>query len=184
MVKHLMIDLETLDTATTAIVLSIGVAAFNPNDIAAPPVPLFYRALNVESQRDVGRTESRATREWWAKQSPQARTVLSEPQHYIHHALSDFGQLDWSDVAGVWGNGADFDLGITRSLHESFGLTVPWPFWTARCYRTVRAMHEALHGANAPEADRQGTHHNALDDALHQARNLQFITHSNGWRVG
>ena len=181
---HLMLDLETLDTATTAIVLSIGVAAFDPNNIEEPPRPLFYRALNVGSQRDVGRTESRETREWWAKQSPEARTVLSEPTHFIHHALDEFAKLDWANVKGVWGNGSDFDLGITRSLHESFGLTVPWAYWNARCYRTVRAMHESLHGPNGPQADRLGTHHNALDDALHQARNLQFIAHFNNWSIG
>lgn len=181
---HLMIDLETYDTATTAIVLSIGVAAFDPNDVNAEPTPLFYRALEGESQVHRGRTYSAATLEWWSKQSPEARTVLSEYKRPVSEALADFAKLDWENVAGVWGNGADFDLGITRSLHESFCAEAPWKFYTARCYRTIRAMHEAAHGVNGPQADRRGTHHNALDDAMHQARNLQFIAHYNGWVIG
>lgn len=181
---HLMIDLETHDTATTALVLSIGIAAFDPNNMQAEPTPWFYCALDHTAQLAACRTESASTLEWWGKQTPEARTVLAEPRRPVEQVLKDLAAKDWDAVEGIWGNGADFDLGITRSLHESFRKPVPWAHYHARCYRTVRAMHEAVHGPNGPQADRRGTHHHALDDALHQARNLQFIAHYNGWRIG
>ena len=36
---HAMIDLETLDVRPEAVVLSIGIALFNPNNPAEPPKP-------------------------------------------------------------------------------------------------------------------------------------------------
>lgn len=57
----LMIDLETLDTAPTAVVLSIGAVVFDPYTGARGPS--FYKELTnfLEQQTGVGRTISPGT---------------------------------------------------------------------------------------------------------------------------
>jgi len=66
----------------------------------------------------------------------------------------------------VWGNGAAFDNVILASAYRQANITQPWLFWNDRCYRTVKALSPAV------TMQRNGTHHNALDDAESQARHL------------
>jgi exodeoxyribonuclease VIII len=77
-------------------------------------------------------------------------------------------------VSGVelWGNGSDFDNVILGDAYEAAAMRRPWSYNKSRCFRTALA--------DAPEAERErlwkrysvGVGHNALDDALRQARIL------------
>ena len=49
------------------------------------------------------------------------------------------------------------------------GGKAPWTFWQERDLRTLKGLSPDL------RIERSGTHHNALDDALHQARLVQHI---------
>lgn len=171
---HVMIDLETLDVRPEAVVLSIGIALFEPNDPSKAPIEGYYGVLDKGAQADVGRTVSQSTLDWWSQQSPQARTVLTAVQKPVTAVLkSVIKKIEWDAVEGVWGNGASFDNAMLKSLFADFGMELPWMFYHDRCHRTVKALHERQFGrSNFP---RQGTHHNALDDAMHQARELQFM---------
>lgn len=176
---HAMIDLETLDTRPEAVILSIGVALFNPNEPGLPPEPAFYAALDKQTQIDAGRTTSLATLQWWDQQSPEARTVLTEVQKPVIGVLKDLARgFDWSQIGGVWGNGASFDNAMLKSIYAGWNMELPWAFWLDRDHRTMKALYEARFGKiNFP---REGTHHNALDDAMHQARELQHMVHHLG----
>lgn len=177
MSMHCMIDLETLDTRPSAVVLSIGAVLFDPNSDFLGPT--YYAKLEIADQVERGRTKSAATMEWWAKQSDAAREeafgmkdkqpteiVLSSLRQFINHAVVNSG------LVGVWGNGAAFDNVIVNDLYASFGAARPWPYWMDCCFRTVKSLWTP-DGFVKPE--RQGTHHNALDDATHQARYLQAL---------
>lgn len=72
---HIMCDLETLDTATTACVLSIGLVAFDPNSGVIND--RFYAAFPRAQQLKVGRTISDATLTWWMDQSPRHARYLT-----------------------------------------------------------------------------------------------------------
>ena len=69
----------------------------------------------------------------------------------------------------VWGNGATFDNVILSNAYKAAGMEQPWKFWDDRCYRTVKGLLPDI------KIERLGTHHNAVYDAMSQARHLQFL---------
>lgn len=169
MSNHIMVDLETLDTAPTSIILSIGavVVDFKNNRISDP----FYRVIDVESCRSIGLTESKSTRAWWDKQGPEARRVFTDPSVEILKGLSDFAtyvRMFGASTVKVWGCGSDFDNVILCNAYKALGSSQPWRFYNNRCYRTVRDSFPHL--ITIPE--RPGVYHNALDDAKYQAEIL------------
>lgn len=171
--KHIMCDLETFDTKPSALVISIGAVRFDP--ALGTTGEKFYRVLDLQTQSDRGRTTGEATKTWWANQSDDARAVLSAPKTDSLVALADFYDFVAGEGCdGFWGNGATFDNVIMDSLYDTFGLKPPWPFWAHRCYRTVKALHASKHPyARLPAFE--GTKHNALADAEHQAKCLLIM---------
>lgn len=75
-----MIDIETLDTRPSAVVLSIGVVLFNRRNADVP-----FKELNLkfgkrefrDEQIMMGRTISKDTAQWWRGQDPEAKSCLS-----------------------------------------------------------------------------------------------------------
>lgn len=178
--NHIMLDLETLDTATSAAVLSIGAVVFDPytNTLG----DRFYVELteDIDSQQKRGRTISGDTVIWWMQQGAQAKSVFVTAPHKpvgrtntvgALSRFSDFVAANGGRYAEIWGNGVLFDNAILGSLYDSFGVDRPWSFSRDRCYRTMKNIGV---GPRRPQV-REGVHHNALDDAVTQATHLQEI---------
>lgn len=166
MTADIMVDLETLDTRPTGIILSIG--ACRVNWLTGEIDDHFYRVISVESCVKAGLTESSATRSWWDKQSEEARKVFTDPNVPLAVALAEFrGYLQKYNLNKVrlWGNGSDFDNVLLANAYEALNSNAPWRFYNNRCFRTVRKCFAHL----IQEPEREGTHHNALDDAIFQA---------------
>lgn len=166
--SNVMIDLETLGQHPGCSILSIGAVAFNPTSGELDEG--FYVVVSRTSCREAGLLESQDTIDWWAKQAPEAREVidvaesteamsLSEAMLQLTCYLTQFGLTQLK----VWGNGADFDNAILNCCYAAVEQHVPWKFWHNRCYRTLKSI------VPGPEFKRQGTYHNALDDARSQA---------------
>lgn len=173
---HIMVDLETLDTAVHGVILSIGAVKFNEQNIADDA---FYRVVTIESNLAEGRTISPSTLTWWMDQSEGARAVFKTPkaeQVALEQALDEFrtwggSPLQWEQNK-VWGNGSDFDCAMIAHAYHHAG--PPWKFWNTRCYRTIKSMESAKPiKLTGPVA------HNALADAIAQAKHLQAI-----WAAG
>lgn len=178
--NNIMLDLETLDTISSAIVVSIGAVAFDPYSNAIGPT--FYAELtdNLRTQQKYGRTISADTVVWWMRQGQAAqqlfipsfssgngvRTTTFEALERFAGFVEDNG----ADRVELWGNGADFDNMILGSLYDSFGQKKPWSYSRNRCFRTMKNHPDA-----PPLPGRLGVHHNALDDAMTQAVHLQTI---------
>lgn len=176
-ITDVMIDLETLDTRPTAVVLSLGLVAFNRRD---PKVP--FQELDVkmgtkelrEEQTMMGRSIDKETVAWWKQQSPEARRIFKQAN--VSSVLEGIQKViafinSFNTQVLVWGNGASFDNAITVSLFESFGEKSPWPFWNDRCFRTMKGEHGHI---TRPPA-MKGVKHDAVDDARQQALYLQAI---------
>ena len=163
--NNIMMDIETLDTRHTALVLSIGLARFDKTGVKSA----MYFVMQHEDQEEMGRTISEATVAWWNKQSDTAKQVITDCRENpieTHHSL--LLVKDWMGVDPiVWGNGADFDNAIVASLYHDFETEVPWKHWNSRCYRTLKNLCPQTVIDHMPA--RRGTHHNALDDAIYQA---------------
>ncbi|WP_422050166.1 3'-5' exonuclease [Shimia sp.] len=161
---HVMIDLETMDTAPSAAIVAIGACRFDHDGIKDDT---FYRRITLQSSVNNGGTIGADTVIWWLKKSDAVRQEAILAEHSEHNALRDF--RDWLqevDTSGIWGNGAMFDNAILGQAYRRYDLNPPWPFWADLCYRTMKSQSPHV------KLTRKGTHHNALDDAMSQAQHL------------
>lgn len=169
--SHIMVDLETLGTRPGSVIVSIGACRVTKGEPADP----FYCVIDVGSSKEAGFTVDEDTQRWWDRQSIEARSIFSDPNAVTAvKGLSDFAdylrQFGSASVQ-LWGNGSDFDNVLLIAAYNILGSPAPWKFYNNRCFRTMKQMFGD--GLQFPE--RQGTHHNALDDAMHQARMLSMI---------
>ena len=177
--KHIMLDLETLDTASSAVVISIGAVAFDPETNALGDKFYVEMTEDIAAQQAHGRTISGDTVRWWMQQNEAARRVFSESIDGVDRAntrealshFSSFVAANGGRDVELWGNGADFDNVILGSLYEAFDLKRPWSYSRNRCYRTMKNIGV---GPRRPRV-REGIYHNALNDAVTQAIHLQEI---------
>lgn len=164
--KDVMIDIETLGTRPGSVIISLGAVFFSPTDLGAK----FYMVINQISARSVhSLTIDKRTVEWWDRQSPEARQVLDDSQDFaksktLGEVLNGFNGFLKDPSVRVWGNGASFDNVLLRCAYEAANIKPLWSFRADMCYRTLKNLFP-----DVPSPDRLGTHHHALDDAIHQA---------------
>lgn len=188
-----MIDLETLDTLPSAVILSIGAVTFDPSSKTLGSK--FYANTacpeSINRQLQLGRTVSGETLSWWMRQSSEAQKVFREydtsggelnssllaslelEAHDLRSGLLALWKFisDNNPNTAIWSNGADFDLPILAHAYRGMGHAPPWPYRTARCYRTITNLGI---GPRRPAATK-GVKHNALDDAINQAEHLMEV---------
>ena len=175
---HVMIDLETLSTRTDAAIVQIGAVLFEPvsrgkirNDKP------FMRHVLVQ---DGAGSIDNSTLAWWLQQ-PNAKALgraLETTAVPLAQALEDLVawpkqavDLEWDAITGVWAKPADFDLAILKTAFARFGALPPWDRRVTRCAKTLFEV-----SGGAPEIDWTGLdHHDAFDDALGQAMQVQKV---------
>lgn len=177
-----MVDLETLGRGPGCKLLSLGAVVFSPSGLGSE----FY--LEVQLERQGSLTADDETVAWWQTQDPAVRDRLfssHEGKPYLAAALDQFSA--WLESAAevdhkgslqvrVWGNGADFDNAILQVAYAAMSSRAPWPFWHNRCYRTLKALAPVI------RFERQGSHHNALDDAKSQAAHaIKILNFLQAW---
>jgi hypothetical protein len=167
--EPIMVDLETMSSESNASIISIGAVRFTLDDILPNP---FYTAVSLEGQKELGLDISASTVTWWMGQSDAARSVMSDKNKLmLANALERFAMWVSPGTDGIWGNGSDFDCVILVNAYKAIGMTAPWKFSKHRCYRTLKNEAKLRPGVELPP--REGTHHNALDDAIYQAKCAQ-----------
>jgi len=170
MATHAMIDLETLDTKPSCVVLSLGAIKFNPLDASEPHSELYFK-ICVDDQDRLGRTVSDDTIEWWAKQDEKARNEAFDQTGSIgvEDALKQLSK--WVvGVDTIWGQGYGFDITILEDMYRNIEKPIPWQFWQVKDSRT-------LFGCCKQDPRKvlgQNDLHNALADAYFQARGVQL----------
>lgn len=172
--REIMLDLECTDSKRTAAIVSIGAIYF---DIKEQKLGLpFYCEISIQGikqQLEAGRTLSLDTMVWWLAQSAGARNVWMKNGHEkfeivtaLHH-FSKYCKFA-TERPRVWGNGVDYDNVVLRDCYEMFNIKTPWHFRDNRCYRTIKNLFNKAHTG----LEREGSHHNAFDDAKTQAVHL------------
>ena len=164
----IMIDLETLDVLPTATILTIGAVKFDPFGDEST-MEKFYVKVDVDSCDKIGATVSTSTLEWWSKQSAEAQADAFDPDGRIdiHDALAQLYKFCWGGKR-VWSHGVGFDLIILENYFRKIEKAIPWSFWEMRDTRTLFDI-----GINPNRA--AVTAHNALADAVDQAKGVQHV---------
>lgn len=174
MIPALMLDLETLDNRASAAIASIGAVLFDPHgDWIGDTLHIH---VDLPCQRAYHRTIGAETVLWWLQQQNDARQSFVTGQNdgpadliVALEALEAFIPKDGE----IWSNGNSFDFAILADAYDRFNWQRPWKFWLERDLRTLKGLNKGL------RLERGGTHHNALDDAIHQARLVQHILRTN-----
>lgn len=172
---NIMLDLETLGTTADAVIMSIGAVKFDL-DTGLIGDDAFYASVCVDSNQQYKRRIDSDTLIWWFQQTTDAQAVMFEPKIALPQALEELTAwcLDNSEAEQltVWSNGADFDIPMLAHAFSTLRMELPWCHWNTRCYRTYKNLPGAK---SVPPPERQGVKHNALADALYQAKHLQAI---------
>lgn len=168
--NQIMFDLETLGTAADAVILSIGAVRFDLNSEEIDDAG-FYASVSIDSNLEYKRRIQEDTLIWWMGQEVAAQSVFHEKKQSLESALEEFSDWMGTDNNCVWSNGADFDIPMLAHAYTSLRMETPWKHWNSRCFRTYKN----LPGAKAVATPFVGIKHNALADAIHQARHLQHI---------
>jgi len=163
---NVMVDLETMARCTNAVMCSIGAVKFT---LEGEILDTFYCTVDAKDCKRYGLVIEEETLNWWRQQPKSVLQELLRDNLPLTEALIKFSAWFGRESLPTWGNGVAFDNVILRNAYEAAGLTPPWIWWDDRCYRTMKAIIEV------PPPKREGTHHNALDDAMFQAKHLQMI---------
>jgi len=163
--KHVMLDLETWGTSVGSALRSIGMVQFDPRHAGFGKE--FYCNLEFDDQKELGATVDESTVKWWNLQGKEATEVLQDNQLKLEDACNKVREFFYeTKVAYVWAQGSNFDPVLLEQSFKFAKVKVPWRFYNTRDTRTCYNMTEL----NTNLIKRQGTYHNALDDAKHQVR--------------
>ena len=167
--NHVMVDIETLDTISTASILSIAAIKFNPN--TGEIGEKFQRYVSLQSCLDLGLTINENTLSWWAvDNSDTFKTTLVSKRYPLAKVLVELSSF-LKDTTYLWGNSAKFDLGILENAYITLALDRPWNPFNERDVRTAVAFSPGT----KKDTPFKGTRHDSLDDCRHQIKYLHKI---------
>ena len=153
---HVMLDLETLDTQPSAVILAIGAVKFDKDEVLLGQSLLLFPEWEG--------TVACSTMEWWSKQAPESKNqMFNSTKRPLAECLAEV--KDFCGDLPVWGNGSDFDNAIVNHRCKALGLT-PLPYRNTRCFRTVKNLFDSTAWT------KPGIAHNPLSDAVAQAVTL------------
>lgn len=123
-------------------------------------------------------TRENETVQWWSEQSPEAQAAFNNPvdlkQALLHFTswivnLQPNAPITDADIdIRLWANDPHFDVSILATAFDAVGLPIPWHYRAPRSFRTIVEL-SGMTREDMRQFD-TGTTHNALDDAISQAK--------------
>ena len=160
------LDIESLSTATRGVIVSVGAVVFNP--LSDELFDTYYKRLELDSQVKAGRQISASTLAWWMRQEDAVRDAIHEsPRQWPLMVLQELKAF--IGERPVWTNGPAFDAAFLHDLADQYGVERAWGHRQDRCLRTIKHM-----APDAPKPTEDAVAHNALNDAIYQARRIQL----------
>lgn len=166
---HVMLDLETLSSNSNAAVIQIGAVAFDLSSMG----PNYKATIDIADAMKHGEV-SPSTLKWWMTQSDAARTSSMSGITTTADALNGLNTFITSlgdpYELQFWAH-ATFDFPVIMSAYNAAGIKAAIPYKRTRDLRTLESFWSDFIAWDA----RDGTHHDALDDALFQAKHAQLM---------
>lgn len=154
--KDVMIDIETMGTRSTAMIVQIGACYFNRETGEIGKEFL----VNTHAVDD-NFTVDHGTLTWWLEQSEEARMSITDISMGIDIAVERLSFF-LEDAKYLWSH-ATFDIPILLHAFDVYKWKFPIHYSKMRDIRTL--MDLADHRGTK---EREGIHHNALDDCKYQ----------------
>lgn len=166
---NLMIDIETLSTRNDAAVVAVGICAFDRDEI------LDTAEWLIDPRLSPGHRDRRCWDDFWGRLPAETRgRMLGGTLAPWVAAAQIQAFLESYRKAPVWANPPAFDIVIMRSWFEALEREFPVHFTMERDFRTLRTLAKTK-GIKYGAAYEERTAHDALDDAIVQARAIQII---------
>lgn len=176
---RIVFDLETLDTANSAVVLSLGIVPFrlsekkNFQELVDGGVNILF---DVEIQKQMGCTVSDDTLAWWEQQGEGAREVLSGGHR---HNPADLHKLIYDAIDRIppktrwYARGLHFDMAIMNHLCKRFKIREPWGYQDGRDLRTWFDFYKSYERELWRNEQEGFIAHNSLHDSALEALHMQ-----------
>ena len=183
-------DVETLGKESSAVILSMACVYFDPIKKPSPDEmreTAFFAKFNAKDQMErLGRTMTRSSLDWWAKQCDNVKAISFKPSD--NDVLIEDGieaMRAWSktfplnDKCWVFARG-NLDQLVLDSIEEKLGIE---PVFFFNRWRDVRTAIDLLKGTTSGycKVDYPGfdpylhiTKHNPIDDCIYDAMMLQY----------
>lgn len=162
---RIMVDIETASVEPDAAILQLSAADFSC-------MHRFDVGISVDNNHAWKRKFDPETLAWWDKQDRTLRnkvfsgTEALEEALYLFRGYVNIVTYDLTAPYELWSNGSDFDLVILKNAYMQIKGEYPFDFRSHRCFRTLKAMAPDEYN----DMQFQGTKHDALSDAIHQAK--------------
>lgn len=168
--KNIMLDIETMGTSTSATIMSIGACYFDP--LTGKIGETFHEQIDISTN---GKIDA-STVIWWMKQDDDARSKFYQngKADDINIVLAKFSKFV-KKGSKVWGNGIAFDNVIIGNAYSTLGMVVPWAFYNDRDVRTIVDLGQTIGIDPKRDFPFEGVKHDALADAIHQAKYVSAI---------
>ncbi len=192
---EMMVDLETLDTEPSAVVLSIGAVIWETAPDADDPDTLawiergnFMRVIEFQTQLERGRTMSERTLLWWMQQDADAQAEafasVRWPIHQVMQQFEEFAGVGTQlGVNAYWASPSTFDFPIWEDLSKMAGITEPWHYRQVRDVRTLVAEASYSAMSHVPTVPIAGKAHQPVTDCLWQIDLLTAARNKIGRRI-
>lgn len=172
--KHLMIDIETLGHKSNSVITQISAVEFDINTGQTGRV--FNKFIDIQSCLDVGLKCTGSTLNWWLNQSKEAQEVYIQAEKIpLQTALNHLSFFIQNKSLSVWGNSARFDLGLIENAYDACGLKYPITFWKELDVRTIVFLNPEV----KKNTEFVGIPHNGIDDCKHQIKYIVEILKNN-----
>ena len=166
--NRMMIDLETLDTEPTAIVISAGIVVFDT--VASNITFSEHFMLDMDHQLSKGRSISMSTIKWWLQQETNPIAPDIACIHYTDMLGIILETWKKHNIEEVWSCGS-FDVDIINDMFDNTTYNQPWTHYCAvKDYRAVRDWFKDLVPFENPDSK-----HDALADAVAQVKHMQKL---------
>lgn len=176
-----MFDIETLATRSDAVILSLAVIHFNPDEKPSPERlrgDCFFIKFDVEDQiRRLGRRVDPSTVDWWKKQCENVKrksvypTPIDARFEDGHRELDQWVRWKNDSDAWVWARG-NMDQVVFQDIENQVGVDEIFPHYR---WRDVRTAVDFLYGTDTGyitvdypgfSKDLHITKHNPVDDCV------------------
>lgn len=187
---NLIYDFETLGPAQNGAAVSMAILKFDETKYVDEPYEYedllaetsFIKFNVAEQVEKYNRIVDKSTLEWWQRKEPEARIQL-EPSDE-DRSITELWQFfsDYSkglDLKKVYTRGNGFDPIVLESIVQTFGYSVPYPWWIIRDTRsTINGMSwgSDLDDKFIPEGlNEKFIHHDPRHDIVMDVMRMQTI---------
>lgn len=161
-IVHCSIDLETLGINSKAPIVQVGMSFFTRKGIFLNT----QLTVNFEDAIKYGEADG-STIAWWLKQPKVAQDTLFQDPRSAVEVCEIIQKLVAAQEPDFFWAHATFDFPILKSLFKKLDIEFNLDHRKMMDLRTLE-----LASGDYQWTEREGIHHNALDDAVHQAKNI------------